>query len=194
MLFKVHKIDMKEIVNFESRQHFRKWLEDNHLDHKGIWIRFEKSKEKTVFKAEEALEEALCFGWIDSTITKIDEQYYIKYFAKRQLKSIWSEKNKGLVKKLIKDGLMMPEGFKAIENAKSNGLWDKTYKAEDDLHYLKFLELVKKESSAYKNLIKMSLSIQKTYARHYFSAKQEVTKEKRFKEIIERLSKNLKPM
>ncbi len=185
---------MKKIFTFSCRQEFRLWLNQNHDHHEGIWVRFDKRKVMRTFSAEEALEEALCYGWIDSTIQRIDENFYIKYFAKRKTQSIWSEKNQMIVKRLIEKGAMTKHGFKAIEIAKSQGLWGKTYKEEDQHQLALFLALVKPNEEAYKNLLAMPISIQKTYARHYFSAKLDATKKKRLKEITERLSLNLKPM
>ena len=185
---------MKDILIFKNDEHFKMWLEKNHHTHKGIWIRFDKNKDAATFSSDEALNVALCFGWIDSTIKRIDERYYIKYFAKRRQHSIWSKKNKDTVQRLIDEGRMTKHGLAAIEIAKKNGLWDKQERISDAENHLLFLELVKQEDVAYQNIVSMSKSVQKTYAQHYFSAKNESTKVKRFREIVERLIKNLGPM
>jgi len=183
---------MNKVLIFERREAFRSWLNEHHLTHEAIWIRFDKASK--LFKANEALEEALCFGWIDSTIKRIDERYYIKYFSKRRKRSHWSEKNKHLVMQLIQKGTMTKEGMKAIEDAKRQGIWDQEILNKDDDVLQDFLWLIKPSKEAYQQLSEMSLSVQKTYARFYFSAKQDSTKKKRLDEIIERLNQGLKPM
>lgn len=185
---------MKKTLVFDSRKAFRVWLTNHHKDHEGIWIRFDKRKDQTTFKPHEALEEALCFGWIDSTIRRLDDRYYIKYFTKRRKQSLWSPKNKKIVNELIKKGLMRPSGVEAVDLAKQQGTWDVLPKPNDDALLLDFMKILRKETEAYENFIRMTPSNQKTYVNHYFSAKQDATKLKRLKTIVERLKNNLKPM
>ena len=111
------------ILTFETRQAFRDWLSKHHPSEAGVWLRFGKSAQIKTLKANEALEEALCFGWIDGQMKSLDEQSYIKYFALRRKNSKWSAKNKALSEKLIKEGRMTAFGFLKIEEAKQNGQW-----------------------------------------------------------------------
>jgi len=92
----------KEIV-FEKRSDFRKWLEQTDMNSEGVWLIFRKTKSITSITASEALEEALCFGWIDGLIKSIDDEKYKKYFAPRRKGSKWSAKNKEIIARLIKD-------------------------------------------------------------------------------------------
>ena len=95
---------MNSILQFEDRETFREWLKKNFSQKDGIWVQFSKINDASNrLKPMEALEEALCFGWVDSKIKKIDEEKYIKYFSKRSERSKWSELNKKIVKKLIKE-------------------------------------------------------------------------------------------
>ncbi len=97
---------MTNIMEFASREAFRTWLSDNCQSSEGVWLLFGKAGGPRTVKAAEALEEALCFGWIDGQMQSIDDQTYKKYFSMRRDKSKWSEKNKALAISLEKQGLM----------------------------------------------------------------------------------------
>ena len=113
-------MDDKELI-FETRALFREWLENAGTTSDGIWLVFAKTNTLKTLSAHEALEEALCFGWIDGQMQSINEDKYRKYFARRREKSNWSDKNKELVRKLIQKGLMTPKGMEAVACAKQNG-------------------------------------------------------------------------
>lgn len=91
---------MNATLQFPTREEFRNWLSENYLSTDGIWLLFGKAGGPKTLKAGEALEEALCFGWIDGQMQSIDEKSYKKYFSQRRENSKWSEKNKALVKEL----------------------------------------------------------------------------------------------
>jgi uncharacterized protein YdeI (YjbR/CyaY-like superfamily) len=185
----------EQAFHFENRNDLRKWLKANHHVSKGIWMIFEKGRNAKTIKAQEALEEALCFGWIDGQLKRIDEATYQKKFTPRRKASHWSEKNKQTAKKLITSGRMTDAGIQAIENAKKNGSWDSAKSnplPEDQTAVLEKALIDKK--LAYANFKKMSPSIRKTYTGFYLSAKKEETRVSRLARIIERLEKNLKPM
>ena len=179
---------------FKNRIEFRKYLELNHFNEEGQWLIFGKVGGPKTLTPDEALEEALCFGWIDGQIKKIDEFSYIKYFAKRRKKSIWSKRNRELSIKLIQEGKMTSFGLDAIQQAKKDNVWENELDVITDDHIQSFLNLVQSNALAYRNVLNMSRSVQKTYTGYYLSAKQEVTKVKRLEQIILRLEKNLKPM
>ena len=105
-------------MKFADREAFRKWLSENCQSDAGIWLLFGKAGGPKTIKAGEALEEALCFGWIDGQMQSIDDKTYKKYFSMRREKSKWSEKNKALAQKLEEQGLMTEFGRKKIEEAK----------------------------------------------------------------------------
>ncbi|MEI6411260.1 MAG: YdeI/OmpD-associated family protein [Bacteroidota bacterium] len=108
-----------------DRAQWRAWLEANHQHAAGVWlIYFKKESGKTRVPYDEAVEEALCFGWIDSVPNKIDELSYKQLFSPRKPKSNWSKLNKERVERLLNQGLMHPSGLKKIEIAKQNGAWD----------------------------------------------------------------------
>ena len=187
---------MSDIMEFSSREEFRKWLYDNCLSSAGIWLLFGKAGGPKTIKAEEALEEALCFGWIDGQMEKIDEKTYKKYFSVRREKSKWSEKNKALAKRLEEQGRMTDFGRKKIEDAKKNGQWDAVNPlaviTEEQIAQLSLL--LESYEPACTNFQAMPLSVKKTYTRAYFDAKTDAGREKRIAWMVDRLSKNLKPM
>lgn len=186
---------MKETMTFESRSEFREWLTANCLSSTGIWLLFDKSGKQKTLKASEALEEALCFGWIDGQIKRIDENSYKKYFALRRANSKWSEKNKALVKDLEQKGIMTDYGRCKIAEAKNTGQWKKINVmavTDEDIELL--TNALKGTEPAYTNFLTMTLSVKKTYTKAYLAPKNAESKQKRLNWIIERLNKNLKPM
>ena len=186
---------MNEIFMFADRQEFRKWLCDNCKSSEGVWLLFGKSGGPKTIKAEEALEEALCFGWIDGQMQSIDDKTYKKYFAERRANSKWSDKNKALVKSLEERVLMTDFGREKIEEAKKNGQWDTPdlmALGEEAVAILS--ELLQEYEPANTNFQAMPPSIKKTYARAYFDAKTDAGKQKRLAWMVDRLNKNLRPM
>ncbi len=187
---------MGDVMVFADRAQFRAWLNDNCLSREGVWLLFGKTGGPKTIKAGEALEEALCFGWIDGQMERIDDSAYKKYFAQRREKSKWSEKNKALVKSLEERGLMTDFGRKKVEEAKRNGQWNASNPlaviTEEQIACLS--ALLKDYEPAFANFQAMSLSVKKTYTRAYFDAKTETGREKRIAWMVDRLNKNLKPM
>ena len=186
---------MNEMMEFSNREDFRKWLHNNCLSSSGVWLLFGKAGGPKTIKASEALEEALCFGWIDGQMQSIDEKTYKKYFSLRRKNSKWSEKNKTLVEKLEKQGIMTDYGMKKIEEAQKNGQWNSSKPpaiTEEQITLLS--DLLKEHEPAYTNFLAMSASIKKTYTRAYFDAKTDAGRDSRLSWMIKRLNKNLKPM
>lgn len=186
---------MQEFLTFVDRVEFRNWLAKHCLSSDGVWLLFGKSQGPRTIKANEALEEALCFGWIDGQMQSIDDKTYLKYFSMRKKNSKWSNKNKALVKKLEECGLMTVYGRDKISEAKQNGQWDAidpmTY-TEEQVNVLN--EILEGHEPAYTNFQAMPMSAKKTYTRAYFDAKTDAGRERRVAWIIERLNQNLKPM
>lgn len=187
---------MSELVKFASREEFREWLYGHCLSNEGIWLLFGKAGDPKTIKAGEALEEALCFGWIDGQMEKIDDKTYKKYFSLRRENSKWSEKNKALAKKLDEQGLMTDFGRKKIDEAKKNGQWDAQNPlaiiTEEQIACLS--ALLEGCEPAYTNFQAMSPSVKKTYTRAYLDAKTDAGREKRIAWMVDRLNRNLKPM
>ena len=184
-----------EHIQFATRADFRNWLKDNCMSSGGIWLLFGKAGGPKTVRADEALEEALCFGWIDGQMQKIDDKSYIKYFSMRRKNSKWSEKNKAIVETLEKRGVMTDYGRAKIEEAKINGQWDAPrLPAISDEEISALTDLLRANEPAYTNFLAMSPSVKRTYAKAYFDAKTDGGRNKRLSWMIERLNKNLKPM
>lgn len=180
---------------FENREAFRKWLFENHHLSSGIWLVLGKAGKLETLTADEALEEALCFGWIDGQLKSIDDQKYLKKFTPRRKGSVWSERNRKLVKKLIENGSMMKAGQAVIDRAQKQGSWDSPRPApisETEIEVL--VQALSGAEKALANFLKMPPSVKRTYTAFYLDAKKEDTRKKRLEKIIERLNENKKPM
>ncbi|MFT3877208.1 MAG: YdeI/OmpD-associated family protein [Propioniciclava sp.] len=182
-------------MQFATRSEFRAWLDETSSSDDGVWLLFGKTGGPKTLKAGEALEEALCFGWIDGQLKSVDAGSYVKYFSPRRPGSKWSEKNKTLVGVLEEQGLMTDRGRAAIAEAKKNGQWD-ALKADpatgDQIEAV--AALLSGVEPAATNFDAMSPSVRKTYARAYFDAKTDAGRAKRLAWMTERLNRNLKPM
>jgi uncharacterized protein YdeI (YjbR/CyaY-like superfamily) len=118
----------KNVRHFRSQASLRKWFEKNHDKVKELWIGFyKKASKKTGTTYAEALDEALCFGWIDGIKQAVDESSFTIRFTPRRAKSIWSKINTGHVERLIKANQMQSAGLKEVENARSDGRWQRAY-------------------------------------------------------------------
>lgn len=186
---------MSDIMEFADRKEFRDWLSEHCQSSAGVWLLFGKPGGPKTIKAGEALEEALCFGWIDGQMQSIDDKTYRKYFSLRREKSKWSEKNKELVRSLEERGLMTDFGRKKIEEAVKNGQWDAPKpQAVTEEQIQQLSALLEGYEPAYTNFQAMSMSVKKTYTKAYLDAKTDAGREKRMAWMVDRLNRNLKPM
>ncbi|GCF92906.1 hypothetical protein NRIC_07970 [Enterococcus florum] len=186
---------MSDLLTFKDRAAFQAWLVENATSSKGVWLLFGKKGGPTTLSANDALEEALCYGWIDGQMKSLDSHSYKKYFACRRANSKWSEKNKKLVKKLEEQGRMTSLGRAKIKEAKENGQWDKPKALQiTDEDIAVVAALLKKYEPAFTNFEAMSPSVRKTYTRAYLDAKTDAGREKRLAWMVDRLNQNLKPM
>jgi len=119
------------IVEACDQLEWRRWLEQNHQAVAAVWLRFAKkgSPVATVSYAE-AIEEALCHGWIDGQVRALDDHFYLQRFTPRRARSKWSEINREKATRLIAEGRMRPAGLAQIEAAKTDGRWDAAYPAQ----------------------------------------------------------------
>lgn len=120
--------DNLPILPFETARAFEQWIEENHSSAKGIWLKLAKASSgiPTVTYAE-ALDIALCFGWIDGQKNSLDETHWLQRFTPRQARSKWSKVNVGKVEALIASGRMRPRGQKEVDAAKKDGRWERAY-------------------------------------------------------------------
>ena len=180
---------------FKNRGEWRAWLEQNHQKESEVWLVFYKVKvNKKSIKYNEAVEEALCFGWIDSLVRRIDDEKYMQKYTPRKANSYWSASNKARVARLMKAGLMTESGLKAIEIAKKNGAWNKLDSIDIRLETPKQLaDAFSKNQRARKEFEALARSRKKQLLWWIESAKRDETKEKRIKETIRLLVENKQP-
>lgn len=119
------------VIAFESPAAWEEWLAHEHESQNGVWVKIAKKATgiPTVTHAE-ALEVALCYGWIDGQRKPVDEQWFIQRFTPRRARSNWSKVNRGKVERLMAEGRMQPAGLREIERAKADGRWDAAYDAQ----------------------------------------------------------------
>ena len=187
---------MAEQVVFADREEFRQWLSENHGTNKGLWLVFSKVSGLKTLKPGEALEEALCFGWIDGQIKSLGDERYLKKFTRRGKGSRWSAFNRTLVMRLTKSGRMTEHGQAAIKQAKDAGTWDAPSgpPAVTDAEIEVLTNALQGADLALRNFLKMPPSVRRTYTVAYFDAKKEETRTKRLQWIIGRLNQNKGPM
>jgi uncharacterized protein YdeI (YjbR/CyaY-like superfamily) len=173
---------------FRTRCEWRKWLEKNHAEATEAWVlRYKKGGGTPSITYEEALEEALCYGWIDGKIRGVDSEKSAVRFSPRKPKSVWSKVNKDKAEKLIADGKMTAAGMVKIEAAKKGGAWDNAYVlkvAQEIPADLK--ESLSRNRKAEANFRKFPPSRRNGYIYYLNSAKTPATRQKRIVEIIER--------
>jgi uncharacterized protein YdeI (YjbR/CyaY-like superfamily) len=116
------------IIAFASAAEFRQWLTEHHADHPGIWLKIAKKASgiPSVTYAE-ALDEALCLGWIDGQIKSFDDKFFLQKFTQRGKRSVWSKVNIGHIARLEEEGRMKPAGLAAVAAAKADGRWEAAY-------------------------------------------------------------------
>ena len=182
------------IIPFASQQVWEQWLEQNHLEANGIWIQFYKKNSGIASVTyPEALDVALCYGWIDAQLKSIDELSYKQHFTPRRAKSIWSKRNIENIARLTEAGRMKPAGFKQVEAAQADGRWQQAYDSPANMALPEdfAIELAKNERAfAFYN----SLNKTNKYAIGWRiqTAKRPETKEKRMREILEMLEREEK--
>lgn len=117
-------LDDAPLVHIDDAATWRAWLEANHATARGVWlVTWRRRSGRQGLDYEDAIQEALCFGWVDSTAGRVDDERGKLYFAPRKRRSGWSASNKARIERLIADGRMRPAGMAAIERAKANGSW-----------------------------------------------------------------------
>ncbi|SFB31596.1 YdeI/OmpD-associated family protein [Algoriphagus aquimarinus] len=177
-----------------NREDWRKWLEQNHISKESIWlIYYKSSSENFNLSWTDAVEEALCFGWIDSVRKSIDEERFIQFFSKRKKNSTWSKINKQKIELLIEKNLMSKAGLDCIAIAKQNGSWIILDTVEaliipDDLK----AEFIK-HPGAKEYFESLSKSRQKIQLSWIVLAKRAETRQKRIVEIAENAQQKLLP-
>ena len=181
--------------DFENSREWRSWLQRSHEKEKEAWLVINKRRShKTGISYTEALEEALCFGWIDGKLKSIDQDKFLLRFSPRIVRSVWSRINKEKAEQLIAQNRMTAAGLARIEEAKRNGLWDIAYTSRkgDEVPFDLEAALMKDEQARF-NFHNFANSYRNNYISWINAAKRAETREKRISEVVERSRLNKKP-
>lgn len=177
-----------------SPQHWREWLQAHHADRPAVWLLFHK--QKTGARAltwSQAVDEALCFGWIDSRARPVDDEKYLQFFSRRKPKSVWSRVNKTKIERLIAEGLMTAAGFASIETARQNGSWTILDEVEELLIPADLAQAFQARPLAASYFASLSRSDKRNILQWLVLAKRPETRQKRIAEIAELAAQQLKP-
>jgi uncharacterized protein YdeI (YjbR/CyaY-like superfamily) len=182
------------VIGFKTARLFETWLDQNHNIIPGIWLKiFKKSSNIKSITYNEAVDVALCYGWIDSQLKSFDEKAYIQRFSPRKSKSIWSRINTERIERLIADGRMKPAGINVVERAKADGSWTNAYESQSKMtipeDFLKQLGKNEKALSFFSDMNKTNLY---AIAFRIHTARNKVIREKRINDIIEMLARKEK--
>jgi uncharacterized protein YdeI (YjbR/CyaY-like superfamily) len=176
-----------------SRQSWRAWLDRNHADKTQVWLVFYKRHtRKPTLSYDDAVEEALCFGWIDGVRRSIDDERYMHRFSPRKSGSRWSELNKERAERMLKAGRMAPAGRRAIQAAKRGGKWSETRPTTDFSMPPELAARLRRNKRATAFFAALAPSYQRQYVAWIATAKRQETKERRLNEAIELLTRGKK--
>ncbi|MCF0074953.1 YdeI/OmpD-associated family protein [Dyadobacter sp. CY261] len=177
-----------------NRQEWREWLEENHSRESAVWLIYhKKSSQLSTITWSEAVDEALCFGWIDSLAKPLDVDRYMQFFSKRKPGGGWSKINKAKIRKLTEEGKMSQAGLDAIAIAKRNGSWTLLDDVEELIAPDDLLNELAKNAVALSFFQKLSKSDKRNLLQWVAFAKRDNTRRKRIEEIVEFTGQNLKP-
>lgn len=183
-----------QTVKFKDSAQWQKWLDAHYDNTDGVWLRFYKKRSgvKSVTYAQ-ALDVALCYGWIDSQVKKYDALSYVQKFTPRRVRSMWSKRNIEYVDRLTKAGLMMPGGLAEVKRAQTDGRWQEAYDSPKNMAIPEdFLLAVRKNKRAlafFETLGKTTLYI---IGLHLQTAKKPETRARRFTLLLKMLEKGEK--
>ncbi len=185
---------MKKYLDLKNRGQWRKWLSKNYGSVKEIWLVYYKrhTGEKSI-PYEDSVEEALCFGWVDSTVNRLDDERYARKFTPRKGDSVWSDLNKTRARKMIKEGLMTKHGLARIEDAKRSGEWFRPAEVRTELVVPESVKKVLRGNKrARDNFERLAPSHKRQYIGWITAAKKEETQKRRLKEMVRNLEQNRK--
>lgn len=175
----------------KSQKEWRKWLDKNHLTELSVWlILYKKDCGTPTISHSQAVDEALCYGWIDSLVTKRDDDSRYQFFTRRKPKSTWSKVNKLKIEKLLAEGLIQPEGLRVIEVAKQNGSWDTLTEIDQLIIPDDFQKALKKNKAALKHFDAFPPSSKRLILYWIQSAKRDETRAKRIAEAVALAAEN----
>ena len=181
---------------FKSLREWRNWLNTNHAVVRSIWIAIQKkASQKVGVRYQEAVLEAIAYGWIDGKIKRLNDTEFMQRYTPRRRNSIWSRSNRERAERLIAEGKMTSAGFKAVEEAKQTGRWNQAYAVQKtaDNWPQDLIDILKTNTIAYQNFSAFPPSARIMYIHWINEAKRQDTRERRIRTVVTRSSKNLRP-
>ncbi len=183
-----------EVFHPASAKEWRQWLKKNHRAKQSVWISYYKKQANLpTVTYSEAVDEALCFGWIDSTRVSVGNDQFKQFFCKRKPNSVWSKINKAKVEKLIEEKKMMPAGLESIKIAKANGSWSILDEVEELKIPADLIKAFRKHAGAKAYFNSLSRSVKKMLLQWLVLAKREETRAKRVEEIAVNAAAGARP-
>lgn len=182
------------VLSFKTPVEFARWLAENHSSSNGIWLKiFKINSGIQTIKYDEALDEALCYGWIDGQKKTFDTQSFLQKFTPRRKKSIWSKRNREHIQRLTEEGRMKPSGILEVEQAKADGRWDQAYDSPANATLPEdFLHAIEENTKAKETLQKLNKTNLYAIIWRLQTAKKTETRERRMKTIIAMLERGEK--
>jgi len=187
-------MNIEVVQNFKDKHKWRNWLEQNHDKEKEAWlVIFKKHSKQDGLRYDEALEEALCFGWIDGKMKSIDEERFIIRYSPRKAKSLWSKINKEKTELLIAQDRMAPAGLAKVEEAKKNGYWHLAYTSMiKEIIPTDLKKALMEHSTAWNNFKEFANTYHNMYIGWVNGARTDETRKKRIMEVVKRSALNKK--
>jgi uncharacterized protein YdeI (YjbR/CyaY-like superfamily) len=186
--------DLPEIFP-KTLAEWRRWLKRNHAKSQGVWlIYYKKASGKQQLTYSEAVDEALCWGWIDSLMNPIDEQRYRQVYTPRKPTSVWSALNKRKIQRMISEGRMQPAGFACIEAAKRNGSWEKLDAVEALEMPPELSKALRRKKKAIRFYESLTPGRKKMILTWLNNAKREETRRTRIEKIVTALAEEKMPV
>jgi len=173
------------------RAAWRQWLATHHTTEQALWVLYDKGKDSKL-TYEDIVEEALCFGWVDSKAGAVSGTQTKLYVARRNPKSAWAKTNKARIEKLTKAGRMQPAGLEAVRIAKESGAWDLLTKSDNLELPPELTALLQKHPSAKANFETFPPSSKKMILEWIYTAKRDETKQKRIEETVQLAQQNIR--
>jgi uncharacterized protein YdeI (YjbR/CyaY-like superfamily) len=181
-------------LDFKTAAEWRKWLRRNHAKSRGEWVYMYKKAARSGLRYPEALDEALCFGWIDGQIHAVDAEKFRQRWTPRRTGSVWSQVNKNKVKRLIAEGRMAEPGLLAMRHAKRTGKWQAAYtNRREDTLLPELAAALRTDRTAWKNFSQMARTYRNMYAGWVAEAKLAETRRRRIAAVVRRARENRKP-
>lgn len=175
----------------QDAEAWRAWLEEHHADHPGVWLVLHKAGgQATTLTYAQALDEALCFGWIDGQKAKRDDESFRQRFTPRRAKSVWSARNVEHVARLTEAGRMRPAGIAAVDAAKSDGRWAKAYQGQASMEVPPDLaQALEADPAAAETFRQLDASNRYAILYRLHAVKRQATRERKLAEYVDMLAR-----